>query len=115
MSISFSPSQKSITECLNPEELKDQISDVLKQKKKILILGKEVVNKLDNKIKKEKLILQLRKDCKYFEEEEKNKIKNLKEITLSKEKIKSNRKRSSLPSYQFIIPIIYNITAAKIK
>ena len=45
MSISFSPSQKSITEYLNPEELKDQISDVLKQKKKILILGKEVVNK----------------------------------------------------------------------
>ena len=43
------------------------------------------MNKLDNKIKKEKLILQLRKDCKYYEEEEKNKIKNLKEITLSKE------------------------------
>ena len=90
MSISFSPSQKSITECLNPEELKDQISDVLKQKKKILILGKEVVNKLDNKIKKEKLILQLRKDCKYYEEEEKNKIKNLKEITLSKENCEKN-------------------------
>ena len=37
--------------------IKDEISNILKQKKKNHLIGKEVVNKLDSKIKKERLLL----------------------------------------------------------
>ena len=95
MSISFSPSHKNLTENTeknnNYYEIKEQISDVLKQKKKTRIKGKEVLNKLDNKIKKEKLILQLKKDCKFHKEEEKKKLNNLTEVSLSKEEYEKNK------------------------
>ena len=95
MSISFSPSHKNNVNTENNNnnyyEIKEQISDVLKQKKKTRIKGKEVLNKLDNKIKKEKLILQLKKDCKFHKEEENKKLRNLTEVTLSKEEYEKNK------------------------
>ncbi len=95
MSISFSPSHKNIVNTENNNnnyyEIKEQISDVLKQKKITRIKGKEVLNKLDNKIKKDKLILQLKKDCKFHKEEEKKKLRNLTEVTLSKEEYEKNK------------------------
>ena len=95
MSISFSPSHKNLTENTeknnNYYEIKEQISDVLKQKKITRIKGKEVLNKLDSKIKKDKLILQLKKDCKFHKEEEKKKLRNLTEVTLSKEEYEKNK------------------------
>ena len=95
MSISFSPSHKNIVNTENNNnnyyEIKEQISDVLKQKKITRIKGKEVLNKLDNKIKKDKLILQLKKDYKFHKEEEKKKLRNLTEVTLSKEEYEKNK------------------------
>ena len=95
MSISFSPSHKNNVNTENNNnnyyEIKEQISDVLKQKKITRIKGKEVLNKLDNKIKKDKLILQLKKDCKFHKEEEKKKLRNLTEVTLSKEEYEKNK------------------------
>ena len=95
MSISFSPSHKNIVNTENNNnnyyEIKEQISDVLKQKKITRIKGKEVLNKVDNKIKKDKLILQLKKDCKFHKEEEKKKLRNLTEVTLSKEEYEKNK------------------------
>jgi len=95
MSISFSPSHKNIVNTENNNnnyyEIKEQISDVLKQKKITRIKGKEVLNKLDSKIKKDKLILQLKKDCKFHKEEEKKKLRNLTEVTLSKEEYEKNK------------------------
>ncbi len=95
MSISFSPSHKNNVNTENNNnnyyEIKEQISDVLKQKKKTRIKGKEVLNKVDNKIKKDKLILQLKKDCKFHKEEENKKLRNLTEVTLSKEEYEKNK------------------------
>ncbi len=95
MSISFSPSHKNNVNTENNNnnyyEIKEQISDVLKQKKITRIKGKEVLNKVDNKIKKDKLILQLKKDCKFHKEEEKKKLRNLTEVTLSKEEYEKNK------------------------
>ena len=70
MSVSFPQKQKSINDN-NNEKLKDQISDVLKQKKKTYNIGKEIVNNIDNKITKDILILQLKKDYNIYKEEEK--------------------------------------------
>ena len=95
MSISFSQRHKNNVNTENNNnnyyEIKEQISDVLKQKKKTRIKGKEVLNKVDNKIKKDKLILQLKKDCKFHKEEEKKKLRNLTEVTLSKEEYEKNK------------------------
>lgn len=89
--ISFSQEQKTLTENINNEEIKEQISDALKQKKKARIIGKEVVNKLDNQIKKDKLIFQLRKDCKFHEVEKKTKINNLNYVNLTRENCEKNK------------------------
>ena len=89
--ISFSQEQKTLTENINNEEIKEQISDALKQKKKARIIGKEVVNKLDNQIKKDKLIFQLRKDCKFNEVEKKTKINNLNYVNLTRENCEKNK------------------------
>ena len=89
--ISFSPSQKTLTENINNEEIKEQISAALKQKKKTRIIGKEVVNKLDNKIKKDKLIFQLRKDCRHHEDEKKSKINNLNFVNLTRENCEKSK------------------------
>ena len=95
--ISFSPSQKTLTENINNEEIKEQISAALKQKKKARIIGKEVVNKLDNKIKKDKLIFQLRKDCRHHEDEKKSKINNLNFVNITRE----NCEKSKLDAGEF--------------
>ena len=89
--ISFSPSQKTLTENINNEEIKEQISAALKQKKKARIIGKEVVNKLDNKIKKDKLIFQLRKDCRHHEDEKKSKINNLNFVNITRESCEKSK------------------------
>ena len=90
MSVSFPQKQKSINDD-NNEKLKDQISDVLKQKKKTYNIGKEIVNNIDNKITKDILILQLKKDYNIYKEEEKNKIKNLEEVKISLEECEKNK------------------------
>ena len=70
--------------------IKNEISELLKQKKKNHLIGKENVNQLDTKIRKERLILQLLRDCRYYEKDEKEKEDNLAEITTKREKFKDN-------------------------
>ena len=61
MSISFSQ-EFPIEDNTNKPEInfREQISNALKHKKNARLLGKDLKNKLDSKIKKSKLILQLR-------------------------------------------------------
>jgi myosin heavy subunit len=72
--------------------IKNEISELLKQKKKNHLIGKENVNKLDTKIRKERLILQLIRDCRYYEKDEKEKEDNLIEVTTKRERFKDNLK-----------------------
>ena len=90
MSISFS--QKIPVEENNKTKIniKETISELLKKKKKNRLLGKELINKLDLKIKKDSLILQLKKDYKYYEMLEKIKQLNLEDIILKREDIEEN-------------------------
>ena len=90
MSISFS--QEIPVEDNNKTKIniKETISELLKKKKKNRLLGKELINKLDLKIKKDSLILQLKKDYKYYEMLEKIKQLNLEDIILKREDIEEN-------------------------
>ena len=90
MSISFSqeiPVEENNKTKIN---IKETISELLKKKKKNRLLGKELINKLDLKIKKDSLILQLKKDYKYYEMLEKIKQLNLEDIILKREDIEEN-------------------------
>lgn len=90
MSISFSqeiPVEENNKTKIN---IKETISELLKKKKKNRLLGKELINKLDLKIKKDSLILQLKKDYKYYEMLEKIKQINLEDIILKREDIEEN-------------------------
>ena len=90
MSISFSqeiPVEENNKKKIN---IKETISELLKKKKKNRLLGKELINKLDLKIKKDSLILQLKKDYKYYEMLEKIKQLNLEDIILKREDIEEN-------------------------
>ncbi len=90
MSISFSqeiPVEENNKTKIN---IKETISELLKKKKKNRLLGKELINKLDLKIKKDSLILQLKKDYKYYEMLEKIKQINLEDIILKREDIEDN-------------------------
>ncbi len=90
MSISFSqeiPVEENNKTKINIKEI---ISELLKKKKKNRLLGKELINKLDLKIKKDSLILQLKKDYKYYEMLEKIKQINLEDIILKREDIEDN-------------------------
>ena len=81
MSISFS--QEIPVEDNNKTKIniKETISELLKKKKKNRLLGKELINKLDLKIKK---------DYKYYEMLEKIKQLNLEDIILKREDIEEN-------------------------
>ena len=91
MSISFSQ-EFPIEDNTNKPEInfREQISNALKHKKNARLLGKDLKNKLDSKIKKSKLILQLRRDCKYFELQKKLKEYNLSEISSKREDYENN-------------------------
>ncbi len=91
MSISFSQ-EFPTDENDNKSEInfKEQISNALKHKKNARLLGKELINKVDSKIKKSSLILQLRRDCKYFELQKRIKEYNLTEISSKREDYENN-------------------------
>ena len=82
----------SITENEENINIKNEISELLKQKKKNRLIGKDNVNQLDTKIRKERLILQLIRDCRYYEKDEKEKEDNLIEVTTKRERFKDNLK-----------------------
>ena len=86
----FSNENSAIQEKEENLNIKNEICDLLKQKKKNHLIGKENVNQLDTKIRKERLILQLIRDCRYYEKDEKEKEDNLAEITTKREKFKDN-------------------------
>jgi len=74
--------------------IKEEITGLLKIKKKNHLIGKENINQLDNKIRKERLILQLLKDCRYYEKDEKDKENNLNEVTSKRENFQNNLKNT---------------------
>ena len=80
----------SITENEENINIKNEISELLKQKKKNRLIGKDNVNQLDTKIRKERLILQLIRDCRYYEKDEKEKEDNLIEVSTKRERFKDN-------------------------
>ncbi len=82
----------SITENEENINIKNEISELLKQKKKNRLIGKDNVNQLDTKIRKERLILQLIRDCRYYEKDEKEKEDNLIEVSTKRERFKDNLK-----------------------
>ena len=88
----FSNENLSIQENEENLNIKNEICDLLKQKKKNHLIGKENVNQLDTKIRKERLILQLIRDCRYYEKDEKEKEDNLIEVTTKRERFKDNLK-----------------------
>ena len=88
----FSNENSAIQENEENLNIKNEICDLLKQKKKNHLIGKENVNQLDTKIRKERLILQLIRDCRYYEKDEKEKEDNLIEVTTKRERFKDNLK-----------------------
>ena len=88
----FSNENSAIQEKEENLNIKNEICDLLKQKKKNHLIGKENVNQLDTKIRKERLILQLIRDCRYYEKDEKEKEDNLIEVTTKRERFKDNLK-----------------------
>ena len=88
----FSNENSAIQENEENLNIKNEICDLLKQKKKNHLIGKENVNQLDTKIRKERLILQLLRDCRYYEKDEKEKEDNLIEVTTKRERFKDNLK-----------------------
>lgn len=72
--------------------IKDEISNILKQKKKNHLIGKEVVNKLDSKIKKERLLLQLIQEYNFHKKDQKDKEENLIDVTTKREHFQNNLK-----------------------
>jgi hypothetical protein len=72
--------------------IKDEISNILKQKKKNHLIGKEVVNKLDSKIKKERLLLQLIQEYNFHKKDQKDKKENLIDVTTKREHFQNNLK-----------------------
>ena len=91
MSISFSQEFPIEENNEKPKiNFKEQISNALKHKKNARLLGKELINKVDSKIKKSNLILQLRRDFKYFELQKRMKGYNLTEISSKREEYENN-------------------------
>jgi hypothetical protein len=91
MSISFSQEFPIEENNEKPKiNFKEQISNALKHKKNARLLGKELINKVDSKIKKSNLILQLRRDFKYFELQKRMKEYNLTEISSKREEYENN-------------------------
>ena len=85
----FPIEENSTTKDLN---IKDEISNILKQKKKNHLIGKEVVNKLDSKIKKERLLLQLIQEYNFHKKDQKDKEENLIDVTTKREHFQNNLK-----------------------
>ncbi len=85
----FPIEENSTTKDLN---IKDEISNILKQKKKNHLIGKEVVNKLDSKIKKERLLLQLIQEYNFYKNVRTDKEENLIDVTTKREHFQNNLK-----------------------
>lgn len=71
--------------------MRAQVSSLLRLKKENRIIGKNNVTKLSSKIRKENLIIELRKECEYYEEEKDKREKSFESLTKLRNECEANK------------------------
>ena len=72
-------------------DLQTQISSILKLKKENHLLGKSNIDKVESKARKEHLIIDLRRDCEYYEKEKSKREQNYETLSALRQQCELNK------------------------